>query len=68
MDYDGKSLKAQFREADKSGARFVAVLGDQELKQRTITVKDMEKGTQVAVAFDAFADTVAQGAKHACRH
>ena len=66
MDYDGKSLKAQFREADKAGARFVAVLGEAELKERKITVKDLEKGSQEAVTFDAFPDTVAQGAKHAC--
>ena len=60
MDYDQKSLKAQLREADKAGCQFVAILGEAELKQRTITLKDLEQGSQRTVAFDAFVEDVAQ--------
>ena len=60
MDYEGKSLKAQLREADKLGCRFMAVLGDAELKQRSINVKELEQGTQESVSLDALVETVAQ--------
>jgi len=52
MDYDGKSLKAQLREADKARCRFAAILGEAELKQRALTIKDLEQGSQDTVAFD----------------
>lgn len=60
MDYDGKSLKAQLREADKSGCHLVAILGEAELKQRTMTLKDLAQGTQSTVSFETFVDEVAQ--------
>ena len=59
MDYDGKSLKAQLREADKAGCRLVAILGEVELKQRAITLKDLEQGSQETIALDDFIDTAA---------
>ncbi len=31
MDYEGRSLKSQMRRADKSGARYVLILGEDEL-------------------------------------
>ncbi len=59
LDYDGRSLKAQFREADKAGARLIAILGEHELQQRAITVKDLEQGgAQEAVPLDTAADHI----------
>jgi histidyl-tRNA synthetase len=58
MDYDGKSLKAQLREADKAGCRLVAILGDAEVKQRVLTLKDLEQGSQETIPFDTFVQTV----------
>ena len=66
MDYDGKSLKAQLREADKAGCRLVAILGEAEVKQRSMTLKDLEQGSQRTVAFDRFVEEVAQEAKTSC--
>lgn len=54
MDYEGRSLKAQLREADKSGFRWVAILGEAELSTRTMTVKNLEQGTQEELAVDQF--------------
>lgn len=59
MDYEGRSLKAQLREADKAGCQLVAILGESELNQRSMTVKDLGQGSQQTVAFDAFIDTIA---------
>jgi len=68
MDYEGKSLKAQLREADKSGCRFVAILGEQELAQRAVTLKDMEQKSQRAVPFDRFVEEVSREASSSVRH
>ena len=37
----GGSFKSQFKKADKSGARFAVILGDDELRDNTVTVKDL---------------------------
>ena len=58
MDYDGKSLKAQLREADKAQCQLVAVLGEKELQQGSIAIKDLAQGTQRSVALATFADDV----------
>jgi len=46
MDYDGRSLKSQFRRADRSGAKVVIVLGEEEGRRGTVGYRDMEKGIQ----------------------
>ncbi len=38
----GGSFKAQFKRADKSGARFALVVGDDELDHQQLTVKDLK--------------------------
>jgi histidyl-tRNA synthetase len=43
MDYENKSLKAQMREADKMLARVVLIIGEDELKDNKVTIKDMKK-------------------------
>ncbi|MGK7294320.1 MAG: histidine--tRNA ligase [Candidatus Wenzhouxiangella sp. M2_3B_020] len=40
-DLQGGSFKAQFKRADRSGARFALVLGQDELEAGTVTVKDL---------------------------
>ena len=50
MDYLNKSIKGAMRAANDAGATFVLILGDDELKQNTISLKDMIKGTQKQVA------------------
>ena len=41
MDHQGKSLKSQFKMADKLGARHVFVLGPDELAQGKARVRNM---------------------------
>ncbi len=45
----GGSLKAQLRHASRSGARFVAILGEDELSAGTVALKNMEANTQVSI-------------------
>ncbi len=51
-DIDGKSMKSQLRQADKSGARFALVIGEEELARGTVQVKELGTGEQLEVALD----------------
>ncbi|MDD5690604.1 MAG: histidine--tRNA ligase [Candidatus Omnitrophica bacterium] len=46
MDYLNRSLKAAMRAANDAGARYVLILGEDELKKDAISLKDMSNGTQ----------------------
>lgn len=39
-------IQKQLKYANKKGIPFVAIIGDQELKDKTVTLKDMDKGAQ----------------------
>ncbi|MCS0786595.1 histidine--tRNA ligase [Cytobacillus firmus] len=53
-DYLDRKIKAQFKAADRSNAKFVAVLGEDELKANKINVKSMESGEQTELGLDSF--------------
>ncbi len=36
-------MKSQFKQADKSGARFALILGEQEIQEQTISIKDLRQ-------------------------
>jgi histidyl-tRNA synthetase len=58
-DTMGRSLKAQMRAADKLGARFTVVLGDDELANGAAQIKDMANGEQKPIPLgEGFADAV----------
>ena len=46
-DYQGRSLKAQFKQADKVGAKLILVLGGDELAAGKVKVRDMESHEEV---------------------
>jgi histidyl-tRNA synthetase len=50
LDHEGRGLKSQMKRADKLGARFVAILGEDELARGEWTVRDMSSSSQQAVA------------------
>lgn len=47
--YGDKSLKAAMKQADKSGARFSAVVGESELSAQSVEVKEMATGASTSV-------------------
>lgn len=51
MDYIDRKMKAQMKAADRQGAKFVIVLGETELEEAAVNVKEMETGNQEKVAF-----------------
>jgi len=48
-----RSVKAQMKYADKIGARFSLVIGDDEISNNSAKIKDMKNGTSEEVNFDA---------------
>jgi histidyl-tRNA synthetase len=46
LDYAGRSAKGQFRQADRSGAAYAAVIGEDELERGVCTVRDMSSGEE----------------------
>ena len=51
-----RSMKAQMREANRSKAQFVIIIGEQEVESNLAQVKNMESGEQFDVALDQLAE------------
>lgn len=49
MAYGNRGIKGAMKAADRSGARFALVLGDQELAAEAVLVKDLSNGEQDTV-------------------
>ena len=60
MDYEGRSLKSQMRRADKSGARYVLILGEDEMMRREIQLRDMLTKTQRILPLDDIVNELKQ--------
>ena len=57
LAYGGRGLKGAMKAADRSGARYTLVLGERDLAEGAVGVKDMVSGEQRAVPLD---DVVAE--------
>lgn len=49
LDPEGRSFKSRMKQADKLGARFVAILGEDEIARGAWTVRDMARSDQQEV-------------------
>ena len=49
MDFAGRRAKGQFRQADRSGAAFSVVIGEDELRDGVCKVRDMASGEERTV-------------------
>ncbi len=52
----GGSFKSQFKRADRSGAHWTLILGDDEVNMQQVGVKNMATGEQESIAWDALAE------------
>lgn len=54
VEYDmmNRGLKAQMKYANKIGAAFTVVIGDNELESGTVKLKEMSKGTETEIRLD----------------
>ncbi len=51
VDYERKSLRAKMKSANKLGARWVVLLGEEDAKRHTAQFKEMASGDQVEVSW-----------------
>ena len=56
IDHMDRSVKAQFKYADKIGAKYVAVIGGNELAEGRANVKNMATGESENVTFDGLVE------------
>ncbi len=52
MNYGQRSLKAQFKSSDRLQARYLLILGEEELENKQIQIKDTKTQTQETIALD----------------
>lgn len=50
IDHMNRSFKAQFKYANKIGAAYVIIIGDDEMERGIVKIKDMHNGTEKEVA------------------
>ncbi len=60
FDTFGRSIKAQMKYANKVGAQFVVVLGDNELETGKVELKNMETSDTVEMELDSFAENFSE--------
>ncbi|MFA6216087.1 MAG: histidine--tRNA ligase [Candidatus Omnitrophota bacterium] len=57
-DFENKSLKAAMRKADDLKAKYVLIMGDNELQKNTVMFKDMELGEQKEISLDGIVEAL----------
>jgi histidyl-tRNA synthetase len=56
--FGDRALKGAMKGADKSGARYVIVLGDSEISSATVEVKEMKTGATSSVKIDSLISAI----------
>jgi histidyl-tRNA synthetase len=52
VDYLGRSIKSQMREADRLRAQYIMVVGEREMRTKTAWLKNMQTGEETATSLD----------------
>lgn len=53
-DHLQRSIKAQMKYANKINARYSMIIGESELEERSVKLKEMESGDEVTIPIDQF--------------
>lgn len=59
-----RSMKAQMKQADRMNARFVLILGEEEMKNDCVAVRSMRDGWQKTIAMSEVTSFVEEATKH----
>lgn len=59
LDHQARSLKSQFKQADRLGARLVVIVGPEELESDEVTLRNMETKEEVRTPIAGLAAVVA---------
>ena len=58
VNFKERSMKSQFKTSDRKKARFIVIIGEDELKDRSVTLKDKRDQSQVVASFDELIDVL----------
>ena len=58
MDYTGKSMKAQMKEANRERSRFTLIVGENEIGTGTFILRNMTESNEVAISASDIVSTV----------
>lgn len=58
LDFGGKSLKSQMKQADRLGARYALIVGDDELAKREVVLRNMQTKDQISIPIDGLVETI----------
>ncbi len=50
MDFAKRTMKAQMKQAARSGAKFALIIGDDEVNSKTVTIKNLETSAQEKIS------------------
>ena len=56
MDYTNKKMNAKFKEADRYNAKFIVIIGEDEIKNNKLTIKDNLTKEEVKIERDNLID------------
>ena len=56
MDLTGKSMKAKFKEADRYFAKQIMIIGEEEIKENVVTMRDNLTKEETKVNIDNLVD------------
>lgn len=57
-DYQGRKIKAQFKAADRLSAKYVIILGEDELNNNMVKVREMDTGEEIEVSMEELVKTM----------
>jgi histidyl-tRNA synthetase len=49
MDHEAKSLKSQLKRADKLGAKYTIIIGEDEVNRKKVRLRDMLESTEIEI-------------------
>lgn len=55
-DHLQRSIKAQMKYANKIGARYSMIIGESELEEKSLKLKEMESGNEVTIPMEQFVE------------
>ncbi len=58
MDFGDRSLKSQMKYADRLGAKHVLIIGDSEIKEGAVILRDMTTKAQVSIPIEEVVNTL----------
>ena len=53
-----RSLKAQLKQANASGVRYTVIIGEDEVKSKSVVLRNMSKGEQQSIPIDKLAEAL----------